>query len=71
LGDSVEIVDGEQGESGNYDDGNVNIRSMSEIAINAVQNDVMEIDEGVSTLERNDLQKRAIMVSATNIRANH
>jgi hypothetical protein len=31
----------------------------------------MEIDEGVSTLERNDLQKRAIMVSATNIRANH
>ena len=57
---SVEIVDGEQGESGNYDDGDVNIRSMSEIAINAVQNnDVMEIDEGVSTLERNYLQKRA------------
>jgi hypothetical protein len=68
---SVEIVDGEQGESGNYDDGDVNIRSMSEIAINAVQNNVMEIDEGVSTLERNYLQKRAIMVSATNIRANH
>ena len=61
----------EQGESGNYDDGDVNIRSMSELA-NAVQNnDVMEIDEGVSTLERNDLQKRAIMVSATNIWANH
>jgi hypothetical protein len=41
----------EQGESGNYDDGDVNIRSMSELA-NAVQNnDVMEIDEGVSTLE--------------------